>query len=192
LNEVATSDSPLWYAVYTKPKEEERAESNLRAWGVKTLMPKFKELEYSRGSRKPRTAVKNLFPRYLFAYFNCEALLHKVNYTRGVCGVVSFGLKPCPIADFIIETIQSQIGEGGIVKTEALYPGDRVTLENGPFKGLEGTIDRATPDQDYVVVLLSSVGYQGRLMIERAFLKKFAPTIDRASRPRRLKRNEEN
>ena len=45
MNQVATSDSPLWYAVYTKPKEEERAESNLRAWGVKTLMPKFKELE---------------------------------------------------------------------------------------------------------------------------------------------------
>lgn len=174
MNQVATSDSPLWYAVYTKPKEEERAESNLRAWGLKTLMPKFKEVEYSRGSRKPRTAVKNLFPRYLFAHFNCEASLHKVNYTRGVAGVVSIGLKPCPIDDCIIETIQSQMGEGGLVKMQALYPGDRVKLENGPFKGLEGTVHRATPDQDYVVVLLSSVSYQGRLMIERAFLKKLA------------------
>ena len=174
MNQAATSESPLWYAVYTKPKEEERAESNLRAWGIKTLMPKFKELEYSRGSRKPRTAVKNLFPRYLFAHFNCEASLHDVNYTRGVCGVVSFGLKPIPIDDFIIETIQSQIGEGGLVNVQALYPGDRVKLESGPFKGLEGTVQRATPDQDYVVVLLSSVSYQGRLMIERAFLKKLA------------------
>jgi len=174
LNQVATSDSPLWYAVYTKPREEERAESNLRAWGLKTLMPKFKELEYSRGSGKPRTAIKNLFPRYLFAHFNCEASLHKVNYTRGVCGVVSIGLKPCPIEDFIIETIQSQIGEGGLVNMQALCPGDRVMLEKGPFKGLEGTVARASADQDYVVVLLSSVSYQGRLMIERAFLKKLA------------------
>ncbi|HXQ70564.1 MAG TPA: transcription termination/antitermination NusG family protein [Pyrinomonadaceae bacterium] len=174
MNSAATSESPLWYAVYTKPREEERAESNLRAGGVKTLMPKFKELEYGRSSGRPRAAVKNLFPRYLFAQFNCEALLHKVNYTRGVCGVVSFGLKPCPIDDFIIETIQSQIGEGGLVNIEALYPGDRVKLENGPFKGLEGTVHRATSDRDRVVVLLSSVSYQGRLMIERAFLKKLA------------------
>jgi transcription antitermination factor NusG len=57
---------------------------------------------------------------------------------------------------------------------EALYPGDRVTLENGSFKGLEGTVQRTTQDQDYVVVLLSSVSYQGRLMIERAFLRKLA------------------
>ena len=135
-------------------------------------MPKVKELEYSRGSGKPRTAVKNLFPRYLFAHFNCEASLHKVNYTRGVCGVVSFGLRPCPIDDFIIETIQSQIGEGGLVNVQALYPGDRVTSQNGPFKGLEGTVQRTTRDQDYVAVLLSSVSYQGCLMIERAFLKK--------------------
>ncbi len=174
MNQAATSDSPLWYAVYTKPKEEERAESNLRAWGLKTVMPKFEELEYSRGSGKPRTTVKNLFPRYLFAQFNCEASLHRVNYTRGVCGVVSFGQKPCPIDDFIIETIQSQIGEGGVVNVQALYPGDRVTLESGSFKGLEGTVQRTTPDQDYVVVLLSSVSYQGRLMIERAFLRKLA------------------
>jgi transcriptional antiterminator RfaH len=174
LNQVATSDSPLWYAVYTKPKEEERAETNLRAWGLETFMPKFEELEYSRGSGKPRTSVKNLFPRYLFAHFNCEAALHRVNYTRGVCGVVSFGLKPCPIDDFIIETIQSQTGEGGVVNVQALYPGDRVTLESGSFKGLEGTVQRTNQDQDYVVVLLSSVSYQGRLMIERAFLRKLA------------------
>lgn len=172
LNQVTTSDRPFWYAIYTKAKEEERAESNLRAWGLKTLMPKFREVEYGRGSRKPRTAVKNLFPRYLFAKFNCEDSLHKVNYTRGVCGVVRFGEKPCPIDDFIIETIQSHIGEGGLVKLEGLCPGDRVRLGNGPFKGLEGIVERATPESEYVGVLLSSVSFQGRLMIERAFLKK--------------------
>jgi hypothetical protein len=58
LNQAATSDSPLWYAVYTKPKEEERAETNLRVWGLKTFMPKIKELEYSRRSVKLRTAIK--------------------------------------------------------------------------------------------------------------------------------------
>lgn len=174
MNQAATSDGPLWYAVYTKPKEEERAETNLRAWGLKTFMPKIKELEYSRRSVKLRTGIKNLFPRYLFAHFNCETSLHKVNYTRGVCGVVSSGLKPCPIDDFIIEAIQSQTGEGGLVNVQALYPGDRVALENGSFKGLEGTVQRTTHDQDYVVVLLSSVSYQGRLMIERAFLRKLA------------------
>lgn len=61
MNQAATGDSPLWYAVCTTPKEEERAETNLRAWGPKTFMPKSKELEYSRRSVKLRTAIKKLF-----------------------------------------------------------------------------------------------------------------------------------
>lgn len=174
MNYTATSDTPLWYVIYTKAREEERAESNLRAWGLPTFMPRIKQLTY-RGSVKARATVKHLFPRYIFAKFNCETTLHKVNATRGVCGVVAFGHNPCPVDDIVIETIQSQIGTEGFVKIdEDICCGDKVMMRDGPFKSCEGTVDRETADRDHVVVLLSSVSYQGRLLINKALVKKIA------------------
>ena len=171
VNDLTTTGKPSWYAIYTKPREEERAESNLRSWGLKTLIPRIKEQR----SREAKPKVKNLFPRYIFAHFNCDIALHKVNYTRGVCGVVRFGDKPCPIDDIIIETIQSQIGQEGFISfDEKFYSGDQVAIQGGPFKSLHGTVEREMTDTDRLVVLLSSVSYQGRLMIEKALVKKIA------------------
>jgi len=175
LNHVATSDKPLWYAVYTKAREEERAESNLRARGVKTFTPKIKERRRSQGYGNVISVIKHLFPRYVFAQFICNAELHKVKYTRGVCSVVGFGERPCPVDDIIIETIQSQIGEEGFIKFEEdIRKGERVMIQDGPFKSLHGTVERETSDCDRLVVLLSSVSYQGRLMIEKALVRKVA------------------
>jgi transcriptional antiterminator RfaH len=171
LNQMTTTDTPFWYAVYTKPREEERAESNLRAWGLKTFMPRIKERSGSEIYSKAR--IKHLFPRYIFARFNCNSELHKVNYTRGVCGVVRFGDQPCPVDDIIIETIQSQVGQEGLIKfEESIHNGDEITIEAGPFNGMHGTVEREMSDCDRLVVLLSSVSYQGRLMIEKALVKK--------------------
>lgn len=170
MNDLTTTDKPSWYAIYTKPREEERAESNLRSWGLKTLIPRIRE-QRSRESSKGK--VKHLFPRYIFAHFNCDTALHKVNYTRGVCGVVRFGEKPCPIDDIIIETIQAQIGQEGFIKfDEKFCNGDQITIQGGPFKSLHGTVEREMSDSDRLVVLLSSISYQGRLMIEKALVKK--------------------
>jgi transcriptional antiterminator RfaH len=167
-----TTGKASWYAVYTKPREEDRAESNLRAWGVKTLLPRIKE---QRSREISKAKVKHLFPRYIFAHFNCETALHKVNYTRGVCGVVRFGDKPCPIDDVIIETIQSQISQEGFIKfDETFFAGDHVMIKEGPFKSLHGTVEREMSDCDRLIVLLSSVSYQGRLMIEKALVRKVA------------------
>jgi transcriptional antiterminator RfaH len=173
VNRLTTTDDPFWYAVYTKPREEERAESNLRAWGVKTFMPKTMERGGSEIYRKAK--IRHLFPRYIFARFSCNSELHKVDYTRGVCGVVRFGDEPCPVDDIIIETIQSQVGQGGFIKfEESIQSGDQITIEAGPFKSLQGTVEREMSDCERLVVLLSSVSFQGRLMIEKALVKKVA------------------
>ncbi len=173
-SDLTVTGKPSWYAIYTKPREEDRAESNLRAFGLKTLIPRIKE-QRSREVKSKPPKVKHLFPRYIFAHFNCETSLHKVNYTRGVCGVVRFGDKPCPIDDVIIETIQSQIGQEGFINfDEKFFSGDQVAIQDGPFKSLHGTVEREMSDTDRLVVLLSSVSYQGRLMIEKALVRKIA------------------
>jgi transcriptional antiterminator RfaH len=162
-------DTPQWYAVRTHPKQEERADINLRAWNVETFSPKLKK---RRGGGKapggPSYAVKSLFPSYIFARFEAGALLRKVCYTRGVHSVVAFGEGPAPIDDAVIGMIRAQEQPDGYVHIgEEFKPGDPVVIKSGPFKSLTAIFEREMSDTERVCVLLKAAQYQNRVLIER-------------------------
>lgn len=168
-------DVPRWYVIQTRPKEEDRADSNLRAWKIETFTPKFKERRSNSYSSAPNYVLKHLFPRYIFARF-CATRLFDVNYTRGVQKVVSFGEGPAPLEDEIVELIKSRINEEGVVRIgEPLKPGDEIVVKAGPLKGLAGIFERTTNDIDRVMILLSAVGYQARITVERDFVQRQIP-----------------
>lgn len=83
------------YAVRTKPKEEDRADTNLRTWQVQTFAPKLGEPRTS--GFGARYVSKPLFSGYIFANFDPSRQLHEITYTRGVQNVVSFGGNPISI-----------------------------------------------------------------------------------------------
>ena len=123
-----------WFVIHTHPKQEGRAESNLKAWNVETFFPKLSERKF-KANRKAKRVLKPLFPRYFFARFIASDLLHKVRFTRGVYDVVSCGGNPSPVDNEIISTIQSRVGEDGAIKLDdELQPGVQVRIEDGPFK----------------------------------------------------------
>jgi transcriptional antiterminator RfaH len=162
-----------WYALKTKPKQEERADSNLRAWGVETFFPKVNERRYSPYTKEPAYIIKALFPQYIFARFNADKLINKVRFTRGVQSVVSFGSIPTPVDDEIIFIIKSQIREDGFIRIgEEFKSGDKVVVKNGPLRNFIGIFEQKIKDTDRVSILLESVSYQGRIVIERERLKK--------------------
>jgi transcriptional antiterminator RfaH len=161
-----------WYVIHTKHREEERANSNLQAWGVETFNPRIKERCFNKFTAKPFYMNKPLFTRYIFARFNAKALLHKVWYTRGVHSVVSFGSGPTPVDDEIVAIMQSQIRKDGFINMDDLKCGDKVVIKDGPFKTLCGTLDQVSEDSHHVMILLSSLNYQGRIMIERALVQR--------------------
>jgi transcriptional antiterminator RfaH len=179
LSSTTENNRPRWYAIYTKAKEEERAGNNLEAWGVKTFLPRIRDLHFSKYSRKPVSLLKHLFPRYIFAQFDADTLLHKVNFTRGVCKVVNFGNGPSPVDDVLIDAIKSQITAEGAVKQVADFNcGDSVMIKGGLFEKLQGTVECELADSDRLVILLSTVSYQGRLMIEKAMVRNLARSHD--------------
>src|SRR5215210_821766 len=102
-----TGDSLRWYAIQTKAQQEDRAESNLRAWGVETFVPRFRARRRGYYAGGATYLIKSLFPRYIFARFDANALLHKVNFTRGVQSVVRFGGTPAPVDDEVLAIMRS-------------------------------------------------------------------------------------
>lgn len=172
------TDMALWYAIHTHPKQENRADSNLRAWRVETFYPRIKKRRYNQYSAIPIYVSQPLFPRYIFARFNANILLSKIRYTRGVCSVVSFGECPTPVSDEIINLIQSQTGADGLVKIgEDLNFGDKVVVMGGPLKSLVGIFDGEIKGTGRVSILLSAVRYQGHIQIERGLVKKIDAAI---------------
>lgn len=167
-----------WHVVYTKNGEEDRADSNLQAGHIETFAPKLRARRIDKFTGKPTPTVKPLFPRYIFARFKASEALHKVCFTRGVHSVVSFGEHPSPVDDEVIDFIKSQRGEDNLVRIgEDFRAGDKVVINEGPLKDLIGVFEGAVKERDRVSILLSTVSYQGRVVIERAAVKK----VDRRS-----------
>jgi transcriptional antiterminator RfaH len=167
------SETPHWYAVHTHPAQEARAALNLRSWRVEAFNPLFKDRRYNQFTNRPTYQIKPLFPRYIFARFIVSELLSKVSFTRGVKSVVSFGEYPTPIENEIIMLIQSQIGEDGFVSLgKQLKRGDKVVIEEGYLKHLHGVFEREVKGQSRVTILLEAVKYQGRVIVEKEYVRK--------------------
>lgn len=169
----AVKDDPQWYVVHTNPKQEDRAESNLRCWGVETLYPKLKTRRVNEFSGALTYITKPLFPRYIFAKFDARKQLAKISFTRGVHHVVSFGGQPTPVEEDIIRIIGSRMDDNGFVKIgEDLKPGDKVVIKGGPLRDFQGVFERELKDTERISVLLTTISYQGRVVVRKDLLQR--------------------
>jgi transcriptional antiterminator RfaH len=157
-----------WYAIRTKPRQEERAVENLTSWGITTLAPRIKGTNGRRDS--------HLFPGYIFARFEGPKMLHDIHFTRGVAYVVSFGGVPAPISAELIGEIYARIDENGIVirNTTALNPGDHVIIKSGCLRNFVGVFERDLSGSERIQILLRTVSYSAHVEIPRSEVAKLA------------------
>lgn len=169
------NDVPHWYVIHTRPKQEVRAESNLKAWGVETFTPLISERRNNPFTKMPNRVIKPLFPSYIFARFKLGSLLQKIWFTRGVHSVVSFGDGPTPVDDEVIDVIKSQTSRDGLIRIgEQLKHGDKVMIKEGPLRDLVGVFEREMKETERVSILLTTLSYQGHVIIEKELIKKIS------------------
>jgi transcriptional antiterminator RfaH len=154
-----SEDSLSWYALYTKPRQEDRAAENLSAWGVSSLSPKMK-------ARGGSSFFAPLFPGYIFARFDVNTMLGKIRFTRGISHIVSFGGQPAALANEIVDAIRSRIDSKGIVKqANQFQPGDAVVIHSGPMRDFEGVFEGEISSSERVRILLKAVAYSARVEV---------------------------
>lgn len=167
------AESPRWYVLHTHPKQEERANENLRSWGVETLYAKLRTRRFNQFTGAPTYITQPLFPRYLFARFNAREQLPKIQFTRGVHNVVFFGESPASVDQDIIDIIRARIDENGFVKeNDELKLGDKVIVNAGPLRNFMGIFEREMKGSDRITILLTAIEYQGRLVVNRAMVQR--------------------
>jgi transcriptional antiterminator RfaH len=157
-----------WYAIYTKVKAEGAVALLLSKAGIETLNPKIRVRKYVR--RKYVEAVEQLFPCYIFAFFDEGKQGHMIRYTRGVKYIVGKE-HPLTVHPQIIEVIRERM-EGDIVEPlhEKFDSGERVLVKEGPFKDFYGIFERHIPGKKRATILLETLYF--RLEVENRSLGK--------------------
>ncbi len=160
-----------WYAVYTKPRQEDIASMHLLNAGIDVLNPKLRIKKTLR--HKFVDVIAPLFPSYIFASFDPITEYRLVKYARGVNRIVEFNGVPAAVGEEVIGFIKSRLVNGmARIEPPELKPGDKVLLKEGPFQGLMGIFKREMKGSERVIILLSTLQYQASLVADKAVLTK--------------------
>ena len=164
-----------WFAVYTKPRQENTARENLERQGFRCFLPMAVNPYQRRSAGKPR--IEPLFPRYLFLNASAKVQsLGPVRSTRGVANLVRFGMKLVEVPGRIIDLIEQRCDpETGLVQLDPVpvAVGDRVKVFDGPFAGIEG-IFRERKGRNRALLLISMLGTESTVEVDSLLLQKIA------------------
>ncbi len=142
--------SKHWYALYTKPRHEFKAEEQLRGCGIEYFLPKITRLK--QWSDRKKKVTEPLFSGYIFVRGNeKDRLLALEQYA--IVRSIFFEGAPAIVPDWQIENLQKMLENGTDIKvTEQLKIGTKVKIISGPFKDVEGIVYQ-TPNQEQMLAI---------------------------------------
>ena len=155
-----------WYAIHSKPRQEERALENLQRQGFEAWLPLLTVEKVLRS--KLVRVVEPMFSRYLFIRLDTEQTnWSPIRSTLGVSKLVSFGNRPAVVADELIEALQ-QLPEQA--PQRLIQPGQQVKIVSGPLRGLEGIYQQADGELR-AMVLIELLNKQHRIVTDMQDLR---------------------
>jgi len=129
---------PRWYALSVKHQHERRAATALGSKGFEALAPTYRARR--QWSDRSKNLDLPLFSGYVFCRFDFDERIPVLD-TPGVARIVGFGNGPAPVADEEIAAIKIVVESRLPVRPwPHLKPGDRVRIEDGPLRGVEGIL----------------------------------------------------
>lgn len=127
-----------WFAVRVKPRHEKSVATQLTHKGYEDFLPL-----HWRILRRPHRSGKTelpLFPGYLFCRFD-RTIRMPILTTPGVIHIVGVGREPLPVDENEIAALQQTVRSGLEMQPwPFLKIGQRVTIENGPLRGISGIL----------------------------------------------------
>ncbi len=153
-----------WYAVHTRPHAEARALENLERQGFEAWLPLYRKQRRHAG--RSEQVLRPLFPRYLFVALDLGGeQWHPVLSTYGVADLVGGRDGPLPLADEDMQALRERAdGDGHYTLARDFKAGERVRIEAGPMRDLEGIL-AVESDADRAVVMLRLLGRQVRVSL---------------------------
>ena len=155
-----------WYALRTKPRQEEIVWQQIRNQEIENYYPRVRVHPVNPRARK----VKAYFPGYLFIRVNLEETgISAFQWMPHTLGLVSFGGEPAAVPDNLIHELKQriqEIAEAGGEVFDGLKSGDTVRIHEGPFAGFEAIFDARLDGQERVRVVLQFINNEREVPVE--------------------------
>lgn len=127
-----------WFALYTKPRAEFKAEEQLKAEDIENYLPTYKTIRQW-SDRKKKITVP-LLPGYIFVHATEKERLTALEQMSIVRTIIFEG-KPAVIPDWQIENLQRLLDESPDVSViDRILTGTRVKITSGAFCDVEGIV----------------------------------------------------
>ena len=146
-----------WFAVQTKPRQEELATMHFIRQGFAVYSPKVQKIR--RHARRTEKVLRPLFPGYVFLHLSSEEENWiAISSTIGAIGPVHFNEYFPTVPDWAIEEIKARENDQGYIPLQPLgetklKSGSQVIVSLGD-KEIDGAFLNFK-DEDRVVVLLN-------------------------------------
>ena len=165
-----------WFAVVSKPRQEQVALENLQRQGFECFLP-MAENPYQRRSKKHQRIVEPLFPRYLFLKANAsQQNLAPVRSTKGVLSMVRFGMELAVVPESVIHAIKSSVEPiTGLIKINPVdvKAGDKVRVFDGPLAGVKGIVQERN-SENRALILMELLGRPTTVEVDALTLQRTA------------------
>ena len=155
-----------WYVVYTQPKREQVAVSNLEQQGFEAYLPQYKT--FKKSSAGLFAAFEPMFPRYVFFRpGHAGQSISGARSTRGVSFILSFGFNPALLKQeqlLAIRACESERKLADLGDVSPFQPGLKVRLRHDGLRGLEGLVQSVSAKR--VTLLIELLGRQKAVSVE--------------------------
>jgi transcription antitermination factor NusG len=138
-----------WYALQVRTRFERAVAEHLVGKGYEWFLPLYKDKK--RWSDRIKELQSPLFPGYLFCRFDVLKRL-PILQTPGVIQIVGYNRQPISVDESEIAAIQTLVASGMPNQPCSFVEiGDRVQIESGPLRGLEGILVESRGRQKFVL-----------------------------------------
>ncbi|WP_396178759.1 UpxY family transcription antiterminator [Flavobacterium sp.] len=153
-----------WYALYTKPRKEQKVAEQLKKLGFTIYLPLKTEIR--QWSDRKKKVTSPLFSSYVFIQIE-DSKRTEVFVIDGVLNYIFWLGKPAVIRPEEMQLMQNAIEKpNSEIVVDTLQPGELVQLQQGFFKGQNATIEYISNQKAHL--FLPSLGI--KLVINRTSL----------------------
>lgn len=144
------SENRKWFALYTRPRHEFKAELELVEKGIETYLPKITKMK--KWSDRNKKVTEPLFKSYIFIYVNERERYFSVQ-SKSIVKVVNFRGVPASLPDWQIENLKKLLSSNpDAFLNDLIKIGTHVKIVDGPFAGVEGIIAKHNNDENILGV----------------------------------------
>ena len=141
-------DNKHWFVIYTKPRQEYRAQENLQQQAFEVYLPLHQSERLLRG--KLRMVEEPLFKRYLFVRFDeHRSPWHAIRSTLGVSDLVRTGGQLAKVPATLVQALKELQATPQVL----FKHGETLRVTDGPFRDLQVIFEMHDGDHRAIVLI---------------------------------------